>query len=325
MSLLSEIAAGLKQSERIALVTHKDPDPDAIGSILGLGLALRSLAKSVAILNDDAVPADLAGLPGADTFVKALPDDFSAEVVVSLDASDLERLGKVAQPLFDAGVPIYNIDHHITNLKFGTLNLIDPKAASTAEMLPPLIDALGAALDQDVASCLLAGVVGDTRRFSTGAVTANSLAVASRLVDAGADIRSISEAIFERRDYSTLRLWGLALSNARLEKGLIWTAVSTEERRQKGLNGVGATGMSNLLLTAREANISAVLIERDDGVVRLSMRARPGFDVAEVALALGGGGHPLAAGANLPGPLDEVVRQVVTKLKRLARKQRKNH
>ena len=323
MTSLNNIAAGLTQADRIALVTHVDPDPDAIGSILGLGLGLRMLGKSIAILNDDSVLSNLAFLPGSDLFQKTLPEGFSPQVVVCLDASDTARLGKVAVPLLEAELPVYNIDHHITNVKYGTENLINPEAASTAEMIPPLLDALGASLDQPIATCLLAGVVGDTRSFSTGSVTADSLTIGSRLVAAGADIRTITEAIFNQRDYNTLRLWGVALSNVRLEKGIIWTAVSSQERQQKGLSWVGASGMSNLLLTAREANISAVLTEQDDGGVRLSMRARPGYDVAQIALELGGGGHPLAAGATLAGPLDKAARRVVTKLKKIARKPRK--
>ena len=323
MTSLNNIAAGLTQADRIALVTHVDPDPDAIGSILGLGLGLRMLGKSIAILNDDSVLSNLAFLPGSDLFQKTLPEGFSPQVVVCLDASDTARLGEVAVPLLEAELPVYNIDHHITNVKYGTENLINPEAASTAEMIPPLLDALGASLDQPIATCLLAGVVGDTRSFSTGSVTADSLTIGSRLVAAGADIRTITEAIFNQRDYNTLRLWGVALSNVRLEKGIIWTAVSSQERQQKGLSWVGASGMSNLLLTAREANISAVLTEQDDGGVRLSMRARPGYDVAQIALELGGGGHPLAAGATLAGPLDKAARRVVTKLKKIARKPRK--
>jgi phosphoesterase RecJ-like protein len=323
MTTLNSIAARLAQAERIVLITHVDPDPDAIGSTLGLGQALLALNKSVAILNDDGVPSDLAFLPGADLFQKTLPDGFSPQVLVCLDSSDTSRLGEVAVPLLSAGLPIYNLDHHVTNVEYGTLNLIDPDAASTAEMIPPLLDALTVPIDEAIAACLLAGVVGDTRSFSTDSVTPNSLAVGSRLVAAGADIRMITEAIFNRRDYNTLRLWGLALSNVRLEKGVIWTAISADERRQKGLNWVGATGMSNLLLTAQEAKVSAVMTEQDDGKVRLSMRARPGFDVSQTALELGGGGHPLAAGATLEGPLDKAARRVVTKLKKVARKARK--
>lgn len=323
MTILSEIARGLGEAERIAVVSHVDPDPDAIGSTLGLTLALRSLGKTVVALNDDGAPAETAFLPGADTLVKQVPDGFAPEVLVCLDSSDTVRLGEVAAPFLSAGIPVYNVDHHVTNLKYGSLNLVDSHAASAAEMLPALIDAVGAPLDQDAASCLLAGMIGDTRSFSTSSVTGDTLRTAARLVDAGADAMSITEAVFSSSDYKTLRMWGIALSNARLEKGVIWTTITAGERRDKGLNGVGATGMSNLLLTASEANISAVLTEQDDGSVRLSMRARPEFNVAEVALDLGGGGHPAAAGATLDGPVPSAARKVIPRLKKISRRNRK--
>ena len=121
MTMLNDIAAGLGKAERIAVVSHADPDPDAIGSTLGLTLALRALGKTVVALNDDAPPAEIAFLPGADTLSKQVPDGFEPQVLVCLDSSDTVRLGKVAAPLLPSGIPVYNVDHHVTNLNYGSL------------------------------------------------------------------------------------------------------------------------------------------------------------------------------------------------------------
>ncbi len=312
---LSDLAGQVRAVQRIALATHVEPDPDAIGSLLGLGHALSGLGKDVALLCDDVPPSEVLFLPGVERVAKALPDEFVPQAFIGLDASDAERLGKVSAPLLESSIPVIIIDHHITNLNFGTLNVVDPKSSATAELLLHVLDALGAPITQDIAVCLMTGLVGDTRGFSTDSVTPATLRAAARLVEAGAGVAAIYERIFEVRSFDTLRLWGLALNSAHLEDGVIWTSLSIASRKEHGLIHAGDKGLSNLLLTAEEASISAVLTEQFNGQVVCSFRARPGLDVATVSLALGGGGHPLAAGCTVDGPLDEAVTRVVGLLK----------
>ncbi len=302
-------------ARRIAIATHVAPDPDAAGSSLGLALALQSLGKQVAVLCDDPLPREVGFLPGAELFGSSLPPGFSPDLLIALDSSDVERLGEAAAPLLDGALPVVNIDHHITNLRYGNVNLVEPDSASAAEMLVPLIDALGVPLSAEIAACLLAGVAGDTRSFSTTSVTPDTLRVAARLVESGADLAATVDAIFERRSFGLLRLWGLALSSLQIEDGIIWATVPEDERRRLDLFRVEAKGLSNLLLSAEEASIAAVFTELSDGQVEVSFRARPGYDVAEVALALGGGGHPMAAGCTVSGPLAEAVPRVLAALR----------
>lgn len=310
MSKLSDAAALIQRSQRIAVSTHVTPDADAIGSLLGLGLSLELAGKQALLLCDDPVPRALAFLPGSDAVQISLPDDFTADLLISLDASDTERLGTPVQPLLESGIPVLNIDHHVTNLNYGTVNLVVDNA-STAEVLLPLLDALNLPLTQDTATCLLAGVVGDTRSFSTSNVTPETLTNAARLTGAGADLALVTEMIFNRRSYNVLRLWGLGLGNLHLDKNVIWTALSLGSRRRMGLDWNGANGLSSLLISAKEANIAAVFVEQPDNKVDVSLRARPGYDVATVALSLGGGGHPQAAGCVLIGRFTEVTQRVV--------------
>jgi phosphoesterase RecJ-like protein len=215
----------------------------------------------------------------------------------------------------NSDVSTINIDHHMTNLNFGAVNLVQAERASTAEILLQLIDALDVQLDEPTAICLLAGMVTDTQGFTTANVTPATLEAASRLVAAGADLAYIANMAYSRRSLPALRLWGIGLANMRLEEGILWTTLSRAARCAEGLDEVTDRGLSSLLISADEANIAAVLQEKPDGRIEISLRARPGYDVASVALALGGGGHLLAAGATIDGPLDEAVKLVIGMLK----------
>lgn len=313
MSPIEDAARLIKASNRVAIATHVSPDSDAVGSLLGLGLALRTLGKEVALLCDDPAPARLRFLPGSDGI--AASTDLQADLFIGVDASDPERLGKISAAWLSGDIPVLNIDHHVTNTGFGAINLVDPQAAATTEVLLPLLDALGVALTADIATCLATGLVGDTRSFSTSNVTPSTFLVAARLLEAGIDLAMITELVFNRRSLSMLRLWGLGLANLFMEDGVIWTAVPLAARREVGLREIGDTGMSNLLISVDDANIAAVFTEQPEGKVDISFRARPGYDVAGVALSLGGGGHTLAAGCVIAGTLDEAVARVVPLLK----------
>lgn len=308
----------IEVASRVGIVSHVTPDPDAIGSLLGLGNALRGMGKQVLLLCDDPVPRGLHFLPGSNDILASLPSDWQVDLAIGVDASDPERLGKAWAAMVLADVPTLNIDHHITNLSFARVNVVNSEWASTAEGLVEVIDALKLPLSGDVAVCLLTGVIGDTRSFSTSSTTPAALRVAARLMDAGADIAATTEHVFSRRSLATLRLWGLGLSKLHRDGGVLWTAMTMEERRALGVDDSVGSGLSNLMISAEEANISAVFIEQPDGTIDSSFRARPGYDVASVALSLGGGGHALAAGAKLAGPIDQVVAQAVSLLRQAA-------
>ncbi len=318
--LLESAVDLIRRSQHVVVATHISPDPDAIGCLLGAGLLLADLGKPAVLVCDDPIPRALRFLPGSAAITDGLPPEQEFDLLWALDASDTERLGKVVQPLLARGGAILNLDHHITNLNFGSVNVVNPKWAATAEGLAALIDALGAAITPDIAACLLAGLVGDTRSFSTPSTTPASLLLAARLVEAGADIATITELAFQRRTFDALKMWGLGLTHAVLEDGVIWTAVPLSERQVRSLQDANSSGLSNLLISVEEASIAAVFTEQPNQSIDASFRARPGYDVAQAALALGGGGHSLAAGAQMAGPLEEAVSRAVGLLKREAQR-----
>jgi phosphoesterase RecJ-like protein len=220
---------------------------------------------------------------------------------------------------------LVNIDHHVTNVEFGDVNLVDPGASSTCEMLLRLLDQLDVPLDEVLATCLLVGIVADTRGFRTNNVTPQVMAAALRLMEAGASLPHVSQHSLDSRPMAVISLWGAALSCVRLAGGIIWSRMPLAMRREIGYRGDGDAGLASFLLSADEADVSVVFVEQDSGRIEVGMRAVPGFSVAEFALRFGGGGHALAAGFDVPGPLDEAETRVLEALQVDLARQRAGH
>jgi phosphoesterase RecJ-like protein len=303
----------LCNANRILLITHITPDGDAIGGLLALGQVLRGLGKDVTVSCSDTVPRRFAYLPGYADIVHQADGPF--DLIVSLDCSDMRRVGHIYRTDEWRDLPFLNIDHHVTNTRFGTLNWVGAEYVATSEMVLDLCDRLGAPLDANIATCLLYGILGDTQGLRTDNVTPALLSKVMRLMQLGAPLADIMDQIFSRRPFKLLRAWEKTLETIHLEDSVIWAYLSQRARMEADWPDTDLQGISNFLLAVEEANISAVLVERDDGQVEVGMRARAPFNVAQVALALGGGGHPQAAGCVLTGPLEVAVEQVVAALK----------
>ena len=299
----------LDPARRLLLVTHVFPDGDAIGSLLGLGTLLHAQGKEVMLLCDDPVPEALAWIPGAAHVVQAPKG--SHDLVISLDCSDRRRMGQAVGSSLP-GVPLLNIDHHITNTCFGTVNWVDPSSVATAQMILELAESLNWPLTKPVATALLTGIVTDTRAFRTQNVGAAALRAALRLMDAGASLKDVTRRTLEQRPLASTRLWGEAIDRMELQDGILWTEVTQAMRKRWDLNEDGDSGLTNFLSGVREASITIVFSERDDCMVDVGMRTGPDYDVAVVATQLGGGGHPQAAGCTLEGELRQVKRRVLS-------------
>jgi phosphoesterase RecJ-like protein len=217
-----------------------------------------------------------------------------------------------------ADLPLLVIDHHVTNVYFGDINWVEPKCCATDEMVFHLVRALGEPLDETLATALLTGIVTDTRGFRTANVTPAVMHITGELMDAGAPLTMITERTLETRSMALIRLWGRVLDTVALDDGVI-SAVSAIDMR-KDLGGlIRAEGLASFILGAEDAKIAAVFTEMPDGKVECSFRALPGYDVAQVAFALGGGGHPPAAGCTIEGDLPGVRRRVVDLLREVVR------
>jgi bifunctional oligoribonuclease and PAP phosphatase NrnA len=302
---LSRAAAELRAADRVWIGTHVDPDGDAIGSLLGLGCLLRDIAKSVTLACQDPAPPEVAFLPGIDRIGNQPPA--ANQMVVALDVADRGRLGTLLPP--DAR-PDLVLDHHVSNLGFGRTNVVAPEAASTAEVVLALADAMGLAPGAEAATCLLTGVVSDSLGFRTSNTTTATLVAAQRLMAHGADLAAITAQVFAR-PLGTLRLAARAIERLELHGPFALTSLRLSDLDDLGVPISAVRGITMLLSGAAEPAVLAVLRERPDGTIDVSLRSKRGVNVVPVAMALGGGGHPQAAGAQIAGPLDAASRHVL--------------
>ncbi len=312
---LSALSQRLLQADRILLITHVSPDSDAIGSALGMVHALRALGKTATPSCADAIRDRYDVLPGHADMVTHASGPF--DLVVALDCGDELRLGSMWTDLPNPKPLLINIDHHISNTHFGQINWVDPSAASTAEMVLQLTDQLGVPLNQDIATCLLYGIVGDTLGFRTSNTTPRQLQYAERCMAAGASLYESIDQQFNQRSQALVCLWGKAINVMKIKDRVVYTAISKAMRDACGM-GVSDLNLSSFLVSMNEVDRAAVLVEKDDGRVEISLRAKRGHNVSNAAVALGGGGHPLAAGTTIDGPLDAATQQVLLALKQNA-------
>lgn len=326
-------AQWIASASDLLIICHVAPDGDALGSLLGLGLALeRSQARRVYLVCADPVPEEARHLPAWERVVTpesaawaarsswlSTPDVLSSgadgqPAIISVDCSSPDRLGLAYDTALWGDIPLLNIDHHPTNTCFGALNWVEPEAAATSQMLVRLIRALDVPLGVDMATCLLHGILTDTQGFRTSNTTPDVLRTAVELMDHGAPFAALNDLIFNRRPLAAIQLWSLALQRMTLHGRILSTKVTQEMRQHVGYHLEGSAGLVSYLNTANEADMAVVFDERPDGTVGVSMRSGLGFDVSQVAVALGGGGHAQAAGCTLPGPLATAQKEILLRL-----------
>lgn len=306
-------------AQRIVVITHVGPDGDAIGSMLGLAHALRREGKDVVAAVDEGVPGELMFLPGADA-VQPVLNGVVADLIIAVDCGDEGRMGQVGRVALQTGAPVINLDHHRTNTLFGQANLVDLSTVASAEGVLDWLIRLGIPLDRTIATCLLTGLVTDTLCFRTDNVTSETLGKAQQLMAHGAPLAEIVQRTVNHQSYAGLRLWSKVLPTVRLEDHVIWAVITQETFRAADYPGHDDAGLVSMLVKTEGAYISAVFKEKPDGAIEIGFRAVPGFDTADVAVALGGGGHSLASGATVQEPLATLAPRVIDMLKDAVRR-----
>jgi phosphoesterase RecJ-like protein len=296
----------LRSARRVLLPTHQNVDADGLGSPLALCHALGTFAVDSAVLiSDGQFPQNLKFLPGIDQVliygVDEVPDH---DMLCLVDCSDRRRLGAFYTDdprRIDGSTPIVNIDHHITNDHFGVVNIVEPEAASAAEIVTDIIGHWGVPMTTPIAECLLTGIYGDTLGLRTEATTSRTMRTAANLVDAGANPAEITDALFRVKPASTVCLWERALRNTSWTGPLIWTEVTQKALDECGAKPSEAEGLVNFLAGTEGSRAAAILYEVSGGW-RVSLRSLPSdVDVAAIASEFGGGGHPRAAGCQVTG------------------------
>jgi len=205
-----------------------------------------------------------------------------------------------------------NIDHHATNTQFAVINLVEPAAAATAEVLHGVLPQLRLPLTRDVALNLLAGLLADTIGFRTASVTARTLRMAAELMDWGAPMAQVYQSVLGLQSYVSARYWGTGLSRLAMDDGLVWTTLLQADREKVGYAGFDDADLINLLSNIEGARVAVVFVEQPGQRVKVSWRSRDGLDVSSLAIQFGGGGHEPAAGAMIEGKLEVVQDDVLS-------------
>jgi phosphoesterase RecJ-like protein len=308
---VKELVATLRGAKSIAIVSHRDPDPDTIGSGIALGLALDSLGKRVTLHCADPVPDAARFLAWADRYV-ADPPPATADLIVTVDFGSAER-AKFALP---AGPTLVNIDHHASNDRFGSVNLVDATSAATAELVSRVIDALGVRWTGDMATAALVGIMTDTGSFQFPSTDARALERAARLREAGADLQAITYNVFRNKRFQALKLWGFAFARLRREQDgqLVWTEVTRADFASADALDEDVSGLVEQIARANGMRVALLFNEHDAGRIKVSCRTSawaPSVDAAAVMARFGGGGHVRAAGALATGNATEVREAVL--------------
>ena len=302
-------AEALSAARTVAIICHVHPDADSVGAGLALALVLDrdGVDVQVSFASPDTLPESLRTLPGCGLLVARADLRRDADLVVTVDAPSLKRLGALAD-VAGQGQAVLVVDHHKSNELFGSLNFVDAEADSTTVLVAEILDAWGKSIDREVATCLYAGLTTDTGSFRWASPRA--LRLAARLVEAGADNATISRELLDTHPFAYLPMLSRVLTTARLlpdavgGRGLVYVVVGHEDWTASRAEEVES--VVDIVRTIQQAEVAAVFKETEPQQWSVSMRAKS-FDLASVAMGFAGGGHQLAAGYSTSGPIDEVV------------------
>jgi phosphoesterase RecJ-like protein len=313
---------GVSTEGQVLLICHVNPDGDALGSMLGLGLGLRRLGirrLQATFPGPPEVPEPFVGLPGLDLLVPAEAAHPEPDLVICFDAASASRLGGLVDRLDRAGATLV-LDHHASNTLFGEIHLVDPRAAATSVVAEELLARLDVPLDAEIAECLYVALATDTGSFRFDMTTPAVHEMAARLLSTGIQPGEISRRIFDTRPFGAVRLYGDVLSRVQLDvdaaggRGMVWTYATLEDLARHGQRPYVLEPLIDSVRCAAEADVSCVVKQVGPGEWAVSMRSKGGVDVGRVAVALGGGGHRLAAGFTGLGSASDVVDAIRSEL-----------
>ncbi len=315
LELSDAIKSRLAGAHSVLVVSHVRPDGDAVGSLLGLGLALENAGKSVQMVLTDGVTSSFRNLPGADKIKTRVEGPY--DTFVTTDCADFRRTGKALE---SAGQPDINIDHHITNERFAKLNLIEGEEVATSAILTNYLPVWGYPITKSIAEALLTGIVTDTLGFRTSNMTPEAMRQAAELMETGVDMPELYMRGLVRRSYASARYWGAGLSRLERKDGMVWGTLTLEDRKAAGYSGNDDADLINIVSAIDGFKVGMIFVEQSRNRVKISWRAlEPGINVSPVATHFGGGGHAAAAGADVDGALEDVKKNVIQSTKEMLR------
>ncbi len=315
MNSLKEIAGFLQEEDNFIVVGHEGPDPDSLGSMLGLYFGLTKLGKRCRVVSADPLPPYLTW-PGLERVEHWGAEFDPGESIVIVVDCEPQRTGAIAPGVLQAK-SLVNIDHHQRGRGVGQLVYVEPQEAATSVIVYRLLKELRVPFDREIATALYGGIVGDTGGFRHANTSSEVLRIAGELLEYGLDPAKIAREIFSMQPLGFLQLLGFALSNLQTAQNgrLVWMAVSYEDFRRFDVDPEFTDHLVSYARSLDSAEIALVLREVSPGLVRLGLRSNA-VDVARLARHFGGGGHKLASGATIQGDFQQIVAQVTSTAER---------
>lgn len=311
---LTEIAEKVRQSSHVALMGHIGGDTDCYGSLFGLKLGLELLGKKVDIISTEDFPESLDFL--FFYYTSEISDKYipGVDLLILLDSPEVKRLvaPEIAKQYKVGGTKILQLDHHLAGdlPDFVDISYIDIHACAVSEIVFNLLQSLNVTIDKNIATCLLAGIIGDTSSFQNQNTTKECFAASSELMKRGARQRTIVNNMFGGKEVDTLKVWGLAMERLSVNERLhaVSTYLTYDDIVSFGLSPEATNGIINFLNSVKGAKMVMLLTEREKGTIKVSLRTRDErVDVAKIARQLGGGGHVKAAAFSIPGSLKKLT------------------
>ena len=316
MNNLDNILNLIRANQSFLVVSHENPDCDALGSTIAMALVLRELGKDVIMYNKDGVPEYLRFLPECSGVADSLDHvTDQVEVVMLLDCADISRPGKEFESLISNNdFTLAFIDHHASNSAGSEYCLIDEKASSTGVLLYRMIKRIGVSISPDVAECLFSTIVGDTGSFRYSNTCSETFIIAAELVDCGADPEKISRFIYDNEPLRKVMLRTLAMNTLEVTGKIAFLHVSSEMFEQTGTQKEHTEGLVSMARSIEGIEVAVFLRQESALDWKVSLRSKEYVDVARIAGRYGGGGHRRAAGCVISAPLDTVKRRLLSSI-----------
>ena len=314
-----EIGKAIEDYNSFVVVSHVRPDGDAIGSILALGHALEQLGKSVRYLNNDGCPQSLKFLPGSEKVeVSREVGVLDVEVAFTLDTAAHARIGEGSLEAIKNTKLLINIDHHISNPGYGDLNYIDSRSPATGQIIYELLTALNLPISEISRDSIYVAVSTDTGSFQYPGTTQRTYEMAADLVGRGLNVGEINQLTYDNQPYRKVELMRALLNSLdRSHDGLlVWWDLRMETKNELGLVDDDTEGMIDFIRSVQGVVVAVFFEDLDDGMVRVSMRSMDSrVNASEICGVFGGGGHSLAAGIRMVGPLEDAREKVLEELR----------
>lgn len=321
--MYQKLINAIRQNDNFAVISHFRPDGDAIGSTLAMGMLLQALGKNVQLWNVDPVPLRYAFLPGAQSILPlppALPPD--VQTLICVDTGDLKRLGDGAAEIFNKAQFTINIDHHHTNSRYAQLNLVVGEAAACGCIIFNLIRAAGVELTCPMAMALYAAISTDTGSFQYSSTTPEVMRMAADLIEAGVDVGDINRRIYQEIPATSFITQREVLNNMVVEEDgkIAHYSMPAGKKTELGVGMEDCKDLVDIIRVMQGVKVAAIFEDLEDGRIRVSLRSKdPAVDVSAIADMHGGGGHFMASGIRMRGPLNDAREKVLNSIRAVVR------